>query len=732
MSIVQKIASKKPAIIFIASLLIIFALFIINKDIFHYSNVILIGRNFDHQIDSKQRYILTETIPLKQGTYTFLIQGRNQGQNNQWVLWKDEAVVQSGEFPIESDHFEIRYDVTPGVENIRFGVYYDQSPDEFQVDEITITSEFVFYKDSLLRHLTLSLLVCCLFAGFLFRLFYPGKYRRLLGNFARPENERLLLFFILLTILVSFPFFQKDYIKGDDSTFHIGRIEGIKASLEAGFFPVRIYLFTLNDYGFGAGFFYPDQFLYFPALLRLLGFDFIVTYKIFIIVLHFFSIVSIYYAAAKIGKNRFSGQVAAILYTFSAYRLIDVYYRGAVGEVLVFIWIPLIILGLVSVFSGKPEKWPFIAIGLTGLVFSHIISTLLCGIFILVFLLLKLPRLIREKALRIALLKAGAVTLLLTTFFWAPMLEQYFSVNLTFNNSAADMSQPPIPLRSIFALDTVWEPPVQPYVGYPTVLAFLLCFFPGILRKKESRIGRLLLLVGYIGIILSTDLFPWELFHFILQNIQFTWRFLILSIPFLTLGAAVLLPGIIQPKQQRWVLLLLMISCFAFSWPILSNTAYERRIESRGYKLERNRISDGKYIHVNADKEFIDKNQNTVLSSDPSFINLAHERNKLTFSFDFEVQEDRVEFEIPLLFYKGYQAELTDAAGNTIPLEVYPGLHGFTTVTVNGVQRGHISVAYKGTPIQKTSDWVTFLTVLFFIGAGVKKKYWSRKNQALS
>ena len=37
-----------------------------------------------------------------------------------------------------------------------------------------------------------------------------------------------------------------------------------------------------NGYGYGTGFFYPNFFLYIPAILGLLGVEFILAYKIFV------------------------------------------------------------------------------------------------------------------------------------------------------------------------------------------------------------------------------------------------------------------------------------------------------------------------------------------------------------------------------------------------------------------------------------------------------------------
>lgn len=58
---------------------------------------------------------------------------------------------------------------------------------------------------------------------------------------------------------------------GHDMLFHLNRIEGIASGLRCGQFPVRIHASTLLGYGYAASEFYPELFLYIPAILRNMG-----------------------------------------------------------------------------------------------------------------------------------------------------------------------------------------------------------------------------------------------------------------------------------------------------------------------------------------------------------------------------------------------------------------------------------------------------------------------------
>ena len=164
--------------------------------------------------------------------------------------------------------------------------------------------------------------------------------------------------------------------------------------------------------------------LYFPAVLRLLGFNFILTYKIFIFVLNFLDIVSIYFCVSRITGKRLPGITASVLYGLNAYRLIDVFYRGAVGELQAFIFIPLIILGLFYIFSGKTKRWWILAMGCTGLVLSHLISCILCAIMMTIFFLINIRKIIHSREIISALAKSFLISAALCAYFILPLAER--------------------------------------------------------------------------------------------------------------------------------------------------------------------------------------------------------------------------------------------------------------------------------------------------------------------
>ena len=703
-----------------------YLLYTVNRDIFQYNIVYPIGRNFLKETDIKGDYLLSPSVTLKQGLYIFVIKGSTDGASNSVLISTESDVVQRIEFPQDAEELKFSYTIEKPSETIRVGSYFDQSSDYFTIDEVAIHSNNVIYKESVLFHIVISLFWITVFIFLGFRFIFPQSYQHLIGRHFSSTLRQAFWIILLLTLFISFPNYSSDYIKGDDSTFHMSRIEGIKTSLSYGYFPARIHLFTVFDYGYGSGLFYPDIFLYFPAILRLLGFDFILTYKIFIFLLNFLAIGSAYLAAKNVMNSHVAGIAAAILYAFAAYRIIDFYNRSAVGESLAFIFIPWIIWGFYEIFEGESHRWPILAVGFIGITCSHVITLAMAGFLSLLFCIGSFRKILENKEILKSILKAFAITVCITAFFLFPFFEQLNENSTGLVYTDKNPMQGGLPFRTIFTAYADWYAPAKPSVGYPLLIVSI---FPLIFYKNQSEIKRtlnVLVLFGILSVLMTTKLFPWDKFVGINQIIQFPWRFLTIATPLFVIAGGGYISIIPPIKSKSLVLMMLVMACSLYTIPAFSAILQSNRINVRGYHLEQNRVGNGEYLPNGADISFIEHNKNQVLSSDPTFINHEFDRKGLEFSFRFSVSDDSVIFEIPLLFYKGYQAFVTDTSGKTQKLTVNPGKHGFTSVRVDEIREGSIKIFYAGTAIQKISDGITSISILLILFMLFYKKHAKR------
>ena len=707
------------------AILLIILLVQINHDIFQYTCEMLLNRTFSDSSDAAGEYVLVQDKALNPGEYSVHILGESTGADSGFRFYGDGELIAEGTFPNRRFLERIPIPVETSIRNFQISAIFGTASSELKIETIEIHAPFVPQKDVILRHLVISLFLIFLFGLLLLRFLRPQTYTRIFGKFSKPSSEFIFFFLLFLTAFTSAPFFNSDYIQTNDGYYHMLRIEGIKTSLEAGIFPARIHLFILNDAGYGEGFFYPDLFLYFPAILRLLGFGILSAYKIFVCFSSFLAILSAYFVTAKIARSRYAGIIAAVLLAFSSYRLIDMFYRGAVGEILSFIFIPWVVYGLFKIYTGESDGWVPLAAGFSGLVFSHMISLALAGLAVLIFVLLNIGKTLRNGKILLSLIKATGLTLLITIIFWLPMLEQLRRNEVIGNVLYSGLSYAIdegrlLSLQELFAGFASWVT-VKPFLGYPLLF---IPFIRLLLRRKEAshpgrvKIADWILAFGMFTTIMATSLFPWRYFAWIYNRIQFPWRMLVIASPLLAIAGGILCDAFLKKSHRQTALIMITGFCVAAAQPFFTEVYANHLVSGYGFDLENNRVMGAEYIPQNAELAFIDKNMNTILSSDDSFENLRFKRSGLQFSFDFRLAPNSTgitTFEVPLLFYYGYQGTLADRSGNTQPLDVYQGTHGLTTVDTEGITEGTISVFYRKTCLQKIADGISLCTLLLCV-----------------
>lgn len=134
-----------------------------------------------------------------------------------------------------------------------------------------------------------------------------------------------------------------------------------------------------------------------------------------------------------IRNSQFAALIAALLYVFIPYRLMDMYVRAALAETMLMAWFPWVFLAFERLLArGMAPGWAgrllVAALTLAALLLTHVIALLafppLLGIFV-IFRLWTLPRTPRWPVKRLALaVTAGMAALLLAAVFIAPLLAE--------------------------------------------------------------------------------------------------------------------------------------------------------------------------------------------------------------------------------------------------------------------------------------------------------------------
>lgn len=149
------------------------------------------------------------------------------------------------------------------------------------------------------------------------------------------------------------------------------------------------------------------------------------------------------------------------------------------------------------------------------------------------------------------------------------------------------------------------------------------------------------------------------------------------------------------------------------------------------FHLEPLRVSGGEYLPDGANPQFIDKNKDKVLINNPEVEIVSRKRGFLSFQFEYESKnliDKQVEFEVPLLYYTGYQGTLTTKDGAIIPLETFHSPNGFIGVIVSDAPDGKIEVHYQKTTMQWIGDLITLSAIMIYFWIFIK----SQKTTPLS
>ena len=118
------------------------------------------------------------------------------------------------------------------------------------------------------------------------------------------------------------------------------------------------------------------------------------------------------------------------------------------------------------------------------------------------------------------------------------------------------------------------------------------------------------------------------------------------------------------------------------------------------------------------DRDSLLADSEEMISSDGTELNFRREKN--TVIADIDGDYDYID--APLIYYKGYKAELTDGTGNKIRLNVSgEGHNGICRVYMDGNDKGTLAVSYKGTLLIWISASVSVLTTAYAIRTRYKR-----------
>lgn len=517
------------------------------------------------------------------------------------------------------------------------------------------------------------------------------------------KNTKLetLIILILLTILSSISIFHKGIIINHDVNFHLHRIIALSDNINIGKY-IPVYFNYLNGFGYGNGLFYPDLFLYIPSILYNLGICIEISYKTFILIINFFALLNMYLCVKKITNDKKCSYIAIILYSIANYRMLDLVERGALGEVMAFVFLPLIILGIYEIFFGNYKKTHYFIIGMCGMCLSHVISFYLTCIILIIFTIINIKCLKNKKRLY-NLIISIIISLLITSYFWLPMIEQLINNELNII-SIGKIYKYVVPLSALFIdfciiyMYEEWVPAGIGIIYYVSIILYIKQLKQNKFKIKNKFLFTLFILsIICILLIICPLIWKIEIMNKIFGVIQFPWRLYMFTTTFLIISLSIFLK---EYKITKLIKLLFIYTLLIF---IVNSLLYTINV----YRQEplKNQIMLGEYLPKNFDLKTTENYENN---------DIKYTRKK-QYTY-IEIKEPKDKIEAPLIYYKGYKA-----CDENKCYKVYKNQNGLLGIKTDE-NTTKIKISYEGTNIYKISKYISFIGLTIFIIKCIKKK----------
>ena len=513
-------------------------------------------------------------------------------------------------------------------------------------------AEGLFYTDTIL-FAVMMILGACSVAYIIIR-----NVDKELNNKERAYWAILLLF----VICVNYPYYRPFWHPGPDAAFHLARIEGIFNELRNGQFPVALFTDALHGRGSIATL-YPQLFLYFPAMLRFLHVSLDGAIRAFFILINIMTCATSYYAAKRITGDRYISLAAMMIYCLLPYRLLAMTWRNAYGEAQAMVFMPIVVAGLYDILVRDKNRWPVIVLGVSGVLQSHVISTMntivlcvLCGILLIDVII------IQRRYLQILL--AVGFTFLINLWYIVPFIIYLRSdVGISEQMMTQDFSQESYYVSQLLRLFPVHDSHFYTMGAGLAVLVACAVYIVFSRRRwgKVDRFNLALLMIGLLYVFMELKVFPWPALQkisgveYLTKMVKFPARLSVISQPVLLYFAINTLSDYKYSLPRRKLLIIAAIILTVFQGCYIVDS-FMKEIEpftdQTEMRFEADVADQHSYDYVPTgywEEEFGD------VPESPDAIITDYRHNYTESSFEYTSETDTY-VEMPLLYYLGYQA----------------------------------------------------------------------------
>ncbi|RJQ25342.1 hypothetical protein C4577_06075 [Candidatus Parcubacteria bacterium] len=544
-------------------------------------------------------------------------------------------------------------------------------------------------------------------------------------NFLIKKNniKTLLVIGAVIIFIVYFlhPLLREEMYVSHDSEPQIVRIGAFYKAITSGQIPPR-WASDLN-YRYGSptlNFFFPLE-GYLGTIIHLIGFNLQNTFKILMGASFIFSIVFFFYWLREIfDKN--TAFFGAVLYGIVPYKFLDMYVRGQLGEMLAFVFVPLVLLFIEK--NKKNSRIENVIIGGISyalLILSHNILALIFSVVFAGYLLTN------NWFNKDAILKNGLMLvtgLFLAAFFWLPALYESKYVNSKifvgdmFKNHFIE------PQNLIYSAwgygSNINEAGgLSPYLGPMHFLFALLSLVFIVISRNKVRNKRIFyywLVILVFSLFMSTKLSSifWQEFH-IIQQFQFPWRFMALS----SFAISVIGAFSFSVIKDKSIIVIGIIILILISGSIIKVSDYTNKEDSYYLDYPGTAAYHGEAttIWTAGDADKFAKSQIEVIEGQLIIKEYIKKPNIHTLFVDSKTEARIVDNTV---YFPGWKAYV-DNKKTSIEFQDINHRGLITFKVPEGVHK--VEIKFEESPIRISANFISFFTLIIVILFLLKRKY---------
>ena len=501
-------------------------------------------------------------------------------------------------------------------------------------------------------------------------IFVAFLYTKILLENRLTKQHIFEISFVIIVAFLSIPYLElinKGIFWGVDTNVQNMRIEGIKDALLGGQFPVVISPSMCNGYGSIEPMMYPSLFLYPFAILRILGVSPVMVYKMAHIIINIFMCSTCYVCVKKVTRSISASSIALVAFAFAKYHLTIVGAADSIyGMGIALIFMFLVLIGIYEIFLGEDAEWPYLTIGMWGVMNSHILSALFSAFLVGVFSIVFIRKAIAEQRIKSLLLAVGASVPI--------CLYRIYTFLDAFINNDLNTEVLNIHVYDIFTY-TQKTFFTDPHTFMIVILSFIGAIF--IIMNKEKTYTKVFTVTSWgimvLCMILASSFLPWETIlstkigDLFFGYIQFPQRMLQIALPMCTLMVGMIVSDLSERSRFTYIIGMGVIIVTVLVSTITSYNSELVEMRKMGNSFSGKITGDvlsfpgmNDYVPDGENEESYSGRLPYYSSDNVSIEYNSYLKNGVNISCQVNCLEDNSYIDFPLFGYKGYVCQDTN------------------------------------------------------------------------